>query len=157
MKETRNHRTELAKPTNTVHLPRRVMTQTTRTIVLVSQYAWSLKKICRLFNIYRYNFLLLFIFSEFMCKRIKFNLKITFDNMPRDLVKRIAIVELFTSEKSAGDIAKTLNVNRILLWRAQKRFKSTGAIKIFGLSWRVKSQLPTIPNWRYWRKNLMIN
>ena len=49
--------------------------------------------------------------------------------MPQDLGKRTAIVELSKSGKSAGDIVKILNVNRMLVWRTLKRFKSTGTIK----------------------------
>ena len=48
--------------------------------------------------------------------------------MPHDLGKRTASVELFKSGKSAGDIAKILNVNRMLVWRMLKCFKSTGEI-----------------------------
>ena len=48
--------------------------------------------------------------------------------MPQDLQKRTAIVELFKSGKTASDIAKTLNINRMLVWRTLKRFESTGDI-----------------------------
>lgn len=48
--------------------------------------------------------------------------------MPQDLQKRTAIVELFKSGKTSPDIAKTLNINRMLVWRSLKWFKSTGDI-----------------------------
>ena len=48
--------------------------------------------------------------------------------MPQDLQKRTAIVELFKSGKTASDIAKTLNINRMMVWRTLKRFESTGDI-----------------------------
>ena len=46
--------------------------------------------------------------------------------MPQDLNKRIAIVELYKWGKSSRDIVKSLNVNRMLVWRTLKRFKETG-------------------------------
>ena len=49
--------------------------------------------------------------------------------MPQDLGKQTAIVELSKSGKSPGDIVKILNVNRMLVWRMLKQFKSTGLIK----------------------------
>lgn len=48
--------------------------------------------------------------------------------MPQDLLKRAAIIELFKSGKTAPDIAKILNINRMLVWRTLKRFESTGDI-----------------------------
>ena len=48
--------------------------------------------------------------------------------MPQDLLKRAAIIEFFKSGKIAPDIAKILNINRMLVWRTLKRFESTGDI-----------------------------
>ena len=48
--------------------------------------------------------------------------------MPQDLLKRAAIIELFKSGKTALDIAKILNINRMLVWRTLERFESTGDI-----------------------------
>ena len=43
--------------------------------------------------------------------------------------KRTAIVELFKSGNSKKDIAKSLKVNRMLVWRTLKRFEETGDVK----------------------------
>ena len=48
--------------------------------------------------------------------------------MPQDSLKRAAIIELFKFGKTAPDIAKILNINRMLVWRTLKRFESTGEI-----------------------------
>ena len=48
--------------------------------------------------------------------------------MPQDLHKRTAIVELVIFGKTASDIAKTLNINRMLVWQTLKWFESTGDI-----------------------------
>ncbi|KAF2357268.1 G protein-coupled receptor rhodopsin-like [Trinorchestia longiramus] len=46
--------------------------------------------------------------------------------MAEDLNSKTAIVELNKAGKSPRDIAKSLNVNRMLVWRTLERFKETG-------------------------------
>ena len=42
--------------------------------------------------------------------------------------QRTAIVELFKAGNSRQDISKGLQVNRMLVWRALKRYEETGDI-----------------------------
>ena len=65
--------------------------------------------------------------------------------MPQDLQERTAIVELFKSGKTASDIAKTLNIKRMLVWRILKRFKSTG--DIVNQPAQGRSRSARTPNW----------
>ena len=48
--------------------------------------------------------------------------------MPQDLQKKTPYLELFKYGKTVSDIAKTLNINRMLVERTLKRFESTGDI-----------------------------
>ena len=52
--------------------------------------------------------------------------------MPKDINKRIAILEMFKARKSPGEIFKTLNLkfNQMLVWKTLKRYEETRKVEI---------------------------
>ena len=48
--------------------------------------------------------------------------------MTKNFNTRIAIVELYKVGKSPRDIAKLLNINKMMVWQTLKRFKETGKV-----------------------------
>ena len=52
--------------------------------------------------------------------------------MPKDINKRIAILEMFKAGKSSGEIFKTLNLrfNQMLVWKTLKRYEETRKVEI---------------------------
>ena len=61
------------------------------------------------------------------------------------LDKRTAIVELFKAGNSRQNIAKSLKINRMLVWRTLKRYEETGDIQ--NRPSKVVSELLEPSNW----------